>query len=130
VLPDASATLDGLQLQYAPDWTARLAYMHDVFVGAGHLRALLSTRYEDAFFADYSHTPGGRQSPHFKSDASLTYFSPSGWSVGAWVRNIEDEAVIAATAGGSNLPALATGATAFLEAPRTYGLRVAVDFHK
>jgi hypothetical protein len=28
--------------------------------------------------------------------------------------------VIAATAGGSNIPASATGATAFLEAPRTY----------
>ncbi len=44
-----------------------------------------------------------------------------------WVKNIENVAVVAATAGGSNLPALATGATAFLEPPRTYGLRVTWD---
>jgi hypothetical protein len=44
-----------------------------------------------------------------------------------WVKNIENVAVVDATAGGSNLPALATGATAFLEPPRTYGLRVTWD---
>jgi iron complex outermembrane receptor protein len=59
----------------------------------------------------------------------VTYFSSDDrWSVGAWVRNIENEAVIAATASGSNIPPLPEGATAFLEAPRTYGLRATLSF--
>ncbi len=117
---------DGYQMQYAPDWTVSAGYSHDFMVGAGYLRAALSTRYESSFYADFSHTPGGQQDGYTKSDAALTYVADEGrWSVGAWVRNIENEAVIAATAGGSNFPPLPEGATAFLEAPRTYGLRAA-----
>jgi iron complex outermembrane receptor protein len=128
-LPDGTASFAGYQLQYAPDWTVSLGYWHDLFIGAGHVHFAASTRYEDAFYADFSHTPGGRQQSYFKSDASVTYFSAGNrWSLGAWIKNIEDEAVIAATAGGSNLPPLATGATAFLEAPRTYGLRCTLTF--
>jgi iron complex outermembrane receptor protein len=119
-------SFDGYQMQYAPDWTVSAGYSHDFMVGAGYLRAALSTRYESSFYADFSHTPGGKQDGYTKSDAALTYVADEGrWSVGAWVRNIENEAVIAATAGGSNFPPLPEGATAFLEAPRTYGLRAA-----
>jgi iron complex outermembrane receptor protein len=124
VLPDGTANYDGYALQYAPDWTVSARYSHDFRMAAGYLRAAAGSRYEDAFYADFSHTPGGRQQPYLKSDASLTWYSMTGdWSLGAWIKNIENVAVIAATAGGSNLPALATGATAFLEPPRTYGVR-------
>jgi iron complex outermembrane receptor protein len=120
---------DGYQMQYAPDWTVSAGYSHDFQVGTGYLRAALSTRYESSFFADFSHTPGGEQDGYTKSDASLTYFADDDrWSVGAWVRNLENNAVIAATAGGSNFPPLPEGATAFLEAPRTYGLRATLAF--
>ena len=124
-LPDGTANYDGYQLQYAPDWTVSVGYFHDFRFSSGFFRAKAGTRYEDSFYSDFSHTPGGRQQPYFKSDASLTYFSSTGgWTLGAWVKNIENVAVIAATAGGSNIPALTSGATAFLEPPRTYGLRV------
>ena len=123
-LPDGTANYDGYQLQYAPDWTISAGYFHDFQLGHGYLRAQASTRYESPFYADFNHTPGGRQRPYTKSDASLTYNVASGrWSIGAWVKNIENVAVIAATAGGSNLPFNPDGATAFLEAPRTFGLR-------
>jgi len=123
-LPDGSANYDGFQLQYSPDWTVDAGYFHDIHWGAGLFRVQASSRYEDSFYADFSHTPGGRQQPYIKSDASLTYHAANdGWSVGLWVKNIENVAVIAATAGGSNIPALATGATAFLEPPRTFGVR-------
>jgi iron complex outermembrane receptor protein len=128
-LPDSNVNYDGYQLQYAPDWTVNATYFHDFPLPQGRLRARASSRYEDAFYADFSHTAGGRQQPYVKSDASLTYFpSQGGWSVGAWVKNIENVAVIAATAGGSNIPFLASGATAFLEPPRTYGLRITYGF--
>jgi iron complex outermembrane receptor protein len=124
-LPDGTANYDGYQLQYAPDWTVTAGYFHDFAGPRGFFRAKAGTRYEDSFYADFSHTPGGRQQPYLKSDASLTYFSSTGgWTLGAWIKNIENVAVIAATAGGSNVPPLESGATAFLEPPRTYGLRV------
>ena len=128
-LPDGSANYDGFQLQYSPDWTVSAGYFHDLHWGAGFLRAQANSRYEDSFYADFSHTPGGRQQPYIKSDASLTYHAANdGWSVGMWVKNIENVAVIAATAGGSNIPPLAAGATAFLEPPRTFGVRATCDF--
>jgi iron complex outermembrane recepter protein len=65
-----------------------------------------------------------RQRPSLKADASLGWRSPSGWAVTAWVRNVTDEAVLAATA-AAGVPG---PATAYLEPPRSYGLRLTVDF--
>ena len=123
-LPDGTANYDGLQLQYAPDWSASLRALHDFPLPAGRLRLQAGLHYEDAFYADFRHTPGGRQQAGVKTDAALTYYSDrGGFSVGAWIRNIGNKAVIAATAAGSNIPPLAEGATAFVEPPRTFGLR-------
>ncbi len=123
-LPDGSANYDGLQLQYAPDWTLIAGAAHDLALPVGHLTLQAQARYEDSFYADYAHTPGGYQQGYVKTDATLTYVSARGdWTLAAWVRNISNVAVIAASAGGSNLPPLTTGATAFLEPPRTFGLR-------
>ena len=128
-LPDGTASYDGFRAQYAPEWSLVARYHHDFDVAGGRLRAALSTRYESSFWADFSHTPGGRQQAARKSNAQLTWYpAGEGWSVGLWVRNIENEAVIAATAGGSNLPPNPDGATASLEAPRTWGARFTLDF--
>jgi len=63
---------------------------------AATCEASASTRYEDSFYADYVHTPGGRQQSYHKTDASLTYYSGHGnWSLGLWAKNIENVAVIA-----------------------------------
>lgn len=127
-LPDGSASFNGFQAQYAPEWSWVLRYHRDFDVAGGRLRAGLSSRYESSFWADFAHTPGGSQRAARKSNAQLTWHPPDeGWSIGLWVRNIEDEVVIAATAGGSNLPPNPDGATAFLEAPRTWGLRFTLD---
>ena len=127
--PDGSANFNGFQLQYAPDWTITAGYAHDFHFDSGYVRASASTRYEDSFYADYVHTPGGRQQAYHKTDASLTYYADRGnWSLGLWAKNLENVAVIAATAGGSIIPPLAEGATANLEAPRTYGMRVTWNY--
>ena len=128
-LPDGTANYDGLQLQYAPDWTVSASYHHDFQMAKGYLRAQVSSRYESSFYADFNHTPGGKQGSYTKTDASLTYYASDGsWNLGAWIKNIEDEAVIAATAGGSNFPFNPDGATSYLEAPRTYGVRASLNF--
>lgn len=123
VLPGTGgANLNGLQLQYAPDWTVTAGYQHDFHFGGGYgyLRARVDTRFEDRFFGDFFHTPGTRQESYFKTDASLTYHTANErWTIALWVKNIENEAVLAATA-AAGIPG---PASPFLEAPRTYGLR-------
>ncbi|MFO1426578.1 MAG: TonB-dependent receptor [Steroidobacteraceae bacterium] len=116
---------DGLAPPYAPDWTAVGRYGHDfALAGGAVLRAELAGRYESAWWADYVHNPGTRQAPSFKGDASLTYESARGWSLGAWMRNIGNEAVLAATAAGG----IPGPATAYLEPPRSYGVRLTARF--
>jgi iron complex outermembrane receptor protein len=111
----------GSPLQYAPEWTVSLGYRHDVPLGPGFLRFAADTRYESAFWGTFTLARGTRQDAHFKSNASVTWSSDDErWSLGLWMRNIEDEAVLAATTTGQFGPY----ADAFLEPPRSWGARV------
>lgn len=115
----------GYALQYAPDWTVTAGYQHDFPLGAGRLRARAETRFESEFWGTFLHARGTRQQAYFKSDASLTYYAANeAWSAGLWIRNIENEAVLAATTTGQFGPY----ADAFIEAPRTWGARVTFSF--
>lgn len=89
----------------------------------------MNGRYESHFYGDFRHTPGAYQPSYAKADASLTYYAEdNSWSLGAWIKNITNKAVIAATAAGSNFPLNAAGATGFIEDPRTYGVRATYNF--
>ena len=111
----------GYSLQNAPDWTVSAGYQHDFRLDSGYLRARADTRYESSFWGTFAHNRGTEQEAYTKSDASLTYFADSDrWSIGIWVRNIEDEAVQAAATAGQFGPY----ADVFLEPPRTYGVSV------
>lgn len=113
------ANLDGLQLQYAPDWTVVGGYSQHFDFGNGSLQLRADARYESSFWGNFVHTPGTMQDDYVKADASLTYLADSGWSLGLWIKNIGDEAVLAATA-AAGIPG---PASPFLEQPMTYGLR-------
>jgi len=52
--------------------------------------------------------------------------TPNGWSLGAWVKNIEDEDV-QAVIGLGPVPGAAGPSLAFLQPPRTFGLRFTYD---
>ena len=107
-------------LQYAPDWTVSAGLQHDFALFSGNLRARVETRYEDSFWGTFAQNRGTEQSDYFKTDASLTYYSPDDrWSAGLWVRNLENVAVIAATTTGQFGPY----GDSFVEPPRTYGAR-------
>jgi iron complex outermembrane receptor protein len=115
----------GYQLQNAPDWTVTFGYQHDFPVGSGTLRARAQTRYESSYWGTFLHARGTGQPAYFKTDASLTYTAASeAWSAGLWVRNLENEAVLAAATTGQFGPYADT----FLEPPRTYGARVTFRF--
>lgn len=120
----AGDNYNGLQPPYAPDWTLLAGYEHGFELAAGLLRARLDARYESSWWADYVHNPGTQQGSSIKVDASLTYESGDRWSLGAWARNLGNEAVLAATAAGG----LPGPATCYLEAPRTFGLRFTVNY--
>ncbi len=114
---------DGLQLAYAPDLTAAVGYTHNIAIGDATLRAHLDWRYESSWYGDYVHNPGTRQDPSNKGDASLTY-DATRWTVGLWIKNIQNKVVIAATA-AAGIPG---PATSYLDEPRTYGARFTVNY--
>jgi iron complex outermembrane recepter protein len=122
ITPDGR-NYDGLQLAYAPDWSAMAGYTHNIPIGEAMLRAHIDWRFESSWFADYVHNKGTRQGPSNKGDASLTYDATK-WSVGAWIKNIQNRAVIAATA-AAGVPG---PGTSYLDEPRTYGLRFTVSY--
>jgi iron complex outermembrane receptor protein len=113
----------GNQLQNAPDWTVVLGASHDFeLTSGGSLHAEVNSRYESGYWGDFSHSSGIYQEGYTKTNASLTWHSAKdSWSIGAWIKNIEDQAVQAAAAPGSVFDP-GPGAP-FLERPRTYGLR-------
>ena len=126
-VPGTGATdFSGFQGQYAPDWTITGGYQHTFELpGDATLKARVDSHYESSFHASFFHPLGGKQKPYTKTDASLTYApAGSGWSVAAWIKNIENNAVQAATASG----AVPGPAAAFLTPPRTYGLRLTASF--
>lgn len=113
------------QPPYAADWTISGGAYHDFRFDSGYVRAQADARYESRFYADYVHNQGTSQAPATKANASITYYANSGrFSLGAWVRNIGNKATLAASA-AAGFPG---GATAYLEPPRTYGLRGTFKF--
>lgn len=123
-----SRDLDGLQMQFAPDWTGNVAIDHRFDLGGGaHLDARASTYFSSKYWGTFDHSGRAFQNSFTRSDASLTWFAPDDrFYVGAWIRNIEDQDVRTAISAIS-APAPITAAT-FLEPPRTYGLKAGFSF--
>jgi iron complex outermembrane receptor protein len=71
-----------------------------------------------------STTRGTMQDDSWKADASLTYESPRNWTVGV----MDQEHHERGGAGGHRVGGHPGPATAYLEEPRTYGLRATFDF--
>ena len=114
---------DGYQLAYAPDLQAIAGYTHNMPIGNATIRAHIDWRFESSWYADYVHNPGTRQDPSTKGDASLTY-DASSWTAGLWIKNIQNKAVIAATA-AAGVPG---PGTSYLDDPRTFGARFTVNY--
>jgi iron complex outermembrane receptor protein len=115
---------NGLQVVYSPDQTVVGGYSHELPLPGASLQAHVDARYESGWWATYNHNPGTNQPASVKEDASLTYESDRRWSVGLWVKNLSNVAVLAATAAGG-YPGPAVGN---LEAPRTFGIRANVSY--
>jgi iron complex outermembrane recepter protein len=114
---------DGLSPPYSPDWTAEAGFTHSIPVGNAMVRAHVDWRFESSWYADYVHNKGTEQVPSNKGDASVTY-DATAWTAGLWIKNMTNRAVIAATA-AAGVPG---PATAYLDDPRTFGVRFTVKY--
>ncbi|MDJ0813533.1 MAG: TonB-dependent receptor [Woeseiaceae bacterium] len=127
-LEDSLDVFNDNQMQNAPDWTVTLGIVHDWMLPAGaYIRADLSSRYESGFWGNFSHSPGMYQASYTKTDVALTWHSGDGrWSAGLWGKNLENSDVQSAAATGNPVTDPGPGAP-FLEAPRTYGVRITLN---
>lgn len=119
------SSYDGNSIAFAPDWTINAGYFHDFELSSGYIRLNGDARYESSYWGDYAHTAGHLRGNFWLFDAALTYHSGNDrWSLGAWIKNIGNKAVIEAT-GLGGIPGPTAG---FVGAPRTFGGRVALNF--
>jgi iron complex outermembrane receptor protein len=124
ITPDG-VSYNGLAGPYAADWTISGGVSHDFQLRSGYIRAEGDARYESKWWADFVHNLGTRQDAYAKINGALTYYSESGrWNFGLWGRNLTNKVVIAATA-AAGIPG---PATAYLDSPRTYGVRAGFKF--
>ncbi len=118
-------SFNGLSGPYAADWTINGGISHDFQLQSGYIRASVDGHYESKWYADFVHNLGTRQDAYAKLNAELIYYSEDGrYSFGFWGRNLTNKVIIAATA-AAGIPG---PATAYLDAPRTYGIRGGFKF--
>ena len=133
--PALDPSLHGFDLPFSPHVTLNLGYEHIFPLGnGGSLVYNTGTHHESGKFLDYTHSPlfPGRQPGFWKTDVSLTYRAPDNrWNVSIWGRNLEDRATYSAfTPNQLRVGGVLVGAysNTYIDAPRTYGVRVGANF--
>jgi iron complex outermembrane receptor protein len=116
----------GYSLANAPPVSASATLRHFWhFTGGADLEGLVGTHFDAATWGLYAHVPGTRLPAYTVTDLILTYhFAGDGWSVAAWVKNLENSARPEAMATDS----IYGQAPSALQPPRTYGVRVGFKF--
>ena len=128
--------LQGNELPFAPEFTVALVYEHAFRMGNGaRLVPRLQTKYQGEMYLTDFNRPSDAQPAYTRTDLGLRYESAADWTIEAFVQNIEDETVKnnvdlrgnqPGTGGVAGFPGVAR---AFLDPPRTYGVRAAYRFN-
>ncbi len=128
------ANYAGNTLANAPEFTGTLGFRHvwPLANGAG-LSALAQTHYESSQNLDYHNFAVTRQGAFTRSDFSLAYSAPDDrWQLTAYVRNIEDKAVLVTAAPNTSAAKLATdgrlSGVGTYAPPRTFGVWATAKF--
>lgn len=126
-LPGFTTNFRNFQLPGAPTWTISAGYRHDFELARGSKITFDARSYfNSGYWGTFTHDQNSHQKSYTKTDLSLTYYAPArSWSIGAFVRNIENSAVYSACAGAS-APGDPVGC--YLQAPRTFGARLEGHF--
>lgn len=118
----------GNKLPYAPSATIGTGIEKDFDLSNGsYIGFDLDTIYNSGFWGVYTNAAGLRQKAYTKTDISLSYNDPDRkWSVTLYARNLENEATYTSqieTGYGGNFER-----ASYLEAPRTFGVRLKYAF--
>jgi iron complex outermembrane receptor protein len=109
----------GNDVQRAPPFTIQAGYRHDWdFSDGSVLTGRITTMYVEENYSRDANLPGDWQESYTNTSAYLSYVpSNSRWSVTGWVRNLEDDEVIALSRSTDR-----GGWSVFMFPPRTYGI--------
>jgi iron complex outermembrane receptor protein len=124
--PRVIVNCSGRDLPRSPKWSGTLTYDQTVDLpNDGSLLVSLSSRFSSRYSGSIFYLPEHQQEAYTRTDASLTYTAPGkNWSLGAFVNNIEDNAVLT-MAGTFSLMRVDY---VNLQPPRTYGVRATINF--
>lgn len=132
-VPNTTNLLDlsGNEVPISPKFTASLGAEYEFEFAWGTLTPAARTYFSDSYFVtEFNYDAGipgrdiGEQGSYTKTDLSLTYMSPAEtFMVQAFVRNLEDEAVL-------NSSVIGGGGAIFQNyaPPRTYGVKAGFKF--
>jgi iron complex outermembrane receptor protein len=126
--------LSDTPIPLSPKQTYTLNYEHNFHLPIGVLSFGLNPQYVTRQLAtgnqgSTTNSASYWQAGYLKSNANVSLQLPdSGWTVYAFVRNIENKAVVNTVAGGYPILQNIAFVNAMLDPPRTYGLSVRKDF--
>ena len=111
----------GFQMANAPRINAVVGLQHEIGLGKhGSLLGRVQTQYSSGVWENFAHE-GTLQTAYSKTDLSATYALPDGrWKVQAFINNVGNEATFT----GLGPTKAGQPGVGFLDAPRTYGLRL------
>jgi iron complex outermembrane receptor protein len=120
----------GCHMARTPTWSLTAGYAHTFELANGaNLTGRVQSHYESGKELEFHGFASNRQKAFTKTDLSLTYASEGGdWSLMAYVRNLEDEAV-RTNSNANATTGVSTNGTAFYAPPRLYGLRLSAKFN-
>ena len=112
----------GNEVQGAPEYTFGGSYEHVFNLGnGGEVRAQVHSQYVAGHYVANNNAPGSFQDAYSRTGINVSYTTPNkAWTVTAFVRNLENNAVMASYAD----PISRGGDIGFLQAPRTWGATV------
>jgi len=122
-----SVDCSGRPIPRAPKWTGTLDYEHTFALPADFsLIAGVHSVYSSEQWITIDYLPGSRQGSYHTTDLNLTLAAREDkWSVRAWVRNLENDAVLSTA---FQHPFVAGGFFGSYRPPRTYGLTLSANF--
>jgi iron complex outermembrane receptor protein len=126
--PIVQPNLAGNRPPQSPRWVIAAGYEHRFDLGeAGSITPSVFSRYKGSYFTDIFNYNDSRQKAFFQTDASIEWRTADDkFGVQAFVRNIEDNQPLTysgfTAAGNDDIYVWQFGA------PRTYGVRLTLDF--
>ena len=139
--PPQAINASGEPLINAPKWSGTIGFAHTIPLDDAKIVASVNTRLSSSFHGSPLNEPGTIQSGYSRTDLGITYDAPQDrWSLTAYVRNVEDRAVISLVTNRNPatrdafygtpaaMPGAVSGTFVTLDPPRTFGLLATLHF--